>query len=263
MHRALVITGALLCVLTGAAPATRAQPADLCTYSGGVVTATLPGGLNERILVNNSLGDSLYLQAGAIQDPCEGATNMNTSKVNVIGSPNVDRFILATEAPYALNASILYDVDLGGSKKDELVVVTTGGDDVVTFGRQTTAAGVIEAVDIDSDGVKDVDLRGAERGAAWDGGGGNDRFSGDPSGGLSPSRLDLLLDGGNRNDRLVGGNGDDFLIGSTGKDRLSGGRGDDRLAGGPQRDVVNGGAGTDFCFAIAGDRVVSCERRRD
>jgi Ca2+-binding RTX toxin-like protein len=261
MTKRLALSLTVLFVLSAGSPGL-AQANNPCTFSGGVVTATLPGGKFENILVNTS-DDSLYLQAGPIQDPCDGATNSNTTAIHVIGSPNLDRFFLTTEGTNALNSSLVYDIDLAGSKKDELLIKATGGDDVVTFGRQSTATGLIHAVDIDSDGVKDVDLRGTERGTVVDGGGGNDRFSGNPGGALSPSRLELTMNGGNKNDRLTGGNGKDFLIGSSGKDRIAAGRGDDMLSGGPQKDVVNGGPGNDRCFAVAGDRVISCERRRD
>ena len=79
-------------------------------------------------------------------------------------------------------------------------------------------------------------LAGDHRANIINGGRGNDKLYGGPSGDDSNT------------DTLNGGGGDDMLFGGMGADTLDGGRGDDRLFGGAGQDTVNGGAGDDMIY---------------
>ena len=60
------------------------------------------------------------------------------------------------------------------------------------------------------------------------------------------AKFEMLLEGGNGNDRLVGGLKDDVIKGHAGHDVLEGGQGDDILLGGKGSDVLDGGKGADY-----------------
>ncbi|WP_153785027.1 calcium-binding protein [Pseudomonas sp. EMN2] len=60
------------------------------------------------------------------------------------------------------------------------------------------------------------------------------------------AKTEMLLEGGEGNDRLLGGNKDDVIRGHAGHDELEGGKGDDILLGGKGSDVLDGGKGDDY-----------------
>ena len=86
--------------------------------------------------------------------------------------------------------------------------------------------------------------------------------------------VDLLLEGGPGDDRLIGVSGDDLIRGLGGDDTLDGGGGDDQLSGGSEDDhllggdgddqlsgdggddILDGGAGADYLFGLDGDDVL-------
>ncbi|TKJ87052.1 hypothetical protein PaeCFBP13512_19050 [Paenibacillus sp. CFBP13512] len=78
----------------------------------------------------------------------------------------------------------------------------------------------------------------------------------------SAVNYDVLLFGGNANDKidggigndyLYGGNGNDRLSGNSGKDNLSGESGDDILEGGADDDILDGGIGNDYLYGGSGN----------
>ena len=65
---------------------------------------------------------------------------------------------------------------------------------------------------------------------------------------------DILLEGGDGNDKVFGEAGNDSLLGGNGKDILGGGAGFDSVGGGAGDDIISGGDGND---ELAGDDFLS------
>ncbi len=67
----------------------------------------------------------------------------------------------------------------------------------------------------------------------------------------------VLIEGGDGDDRLVGSERSDKIRGGEGDDVLNGKRGDDHLDGGPGNDTLAGGAGADILSGGLGDDVLN------
>lgn len=254
MRRSSLLAPALLAVMILASPSV-AQPT--CSFAAGVVTATLTGG-SARIYVDGN--EAIVLDAGGDLLSCAGANNTNTASIVVTGSSGRDTLTIGVRGLPPFDPAIAFQVDLGGSRRDQLDLPGSTGDDRIAFGR----SGGAEVVDMDGDGAVDVTLANVELGSASDGLGGDDVMTGSPGGGIRPTRLDLELSSANGRDRLTGGNGDDLLTSQGGRDRLRGGRGNDRLSGGAAPDRLDGGPGIDVCHGAGGrDRLRRCERGDD
>ena len=87
------------------------------------------------------------------------------------------------------------------------------------------------------------------------GGDGNDRISG--------GRGNEVITGGNGNDVLNGGDGNDLIFGGNGNDIISGGRGNDAIFGGVGNDHIAGNAGNDFIRGDNGNDMIDGGRGRD
>ncbi|TMA20193.1 MAG: hypothetical protein E6J85_10385, partial [Deltaproteobacteria bacterium] len=69
--------------------------------------------------------------------------------------------------------------------------------------------------------------------------------------------LNILFNGGPRDDKFRGDVGDDTMYGNDGNDRLDGGEGDDRLFGGAGDDILFGGNGDDDLRGGPGNDAIS------
>jgi Ca2+-binding RTX toxin-like protein len=115
----------------------------------------------------------------------------------------------------------------------------------------------VDSVFVNTLGGNDVVIarRNVHLDLAIDGGDGNDRI-------LSGSGNDNLT-GGLGNDRINGGQGNDVIDGGAGDDRLRGQGGDDTLNGGDDNDTLIGGRGDDLLDGGAGTNVLRPDSGRD
>ncbi len=151
---------------------------------------------------------------------------------------------------------------------DETFTITAGplGSVVVSaFGYQQTFAGPISRIEADGGSGDDIIVidQSVTQQVLLVGGEGNDRLV--AGGGLATLHGDAgddTLVGGTRADLLLGGAGDDTLDGLAGNDTLDGGAGidvlrggdgDDTLLGGTENDTLFGGTGADRLEGQEGD----------
>jgi Ca2+-binding RTX toxin-like protein len=120
--------------------------------------------------------------------------------------------------------------------KDKISIVSTGSSVVVN--------GLSEQVTIDG-------AEAANDKLVINGLGGNDTID---ASGLAAGLINLAIDGGDGNDRIIGSGGADKLIGGAGNDVVTGGAGDDvaLLGDGDDRFIWNPGDGSDVVEGGAG-----------
>lgn len=110
-------------------------------------------------------------------------------------------------------------VNTTGSAGNDVIRIANSANDVVVSGLAAKVA--IARADADIDRL------------VVSGGHGDDKIK---AAGLNPNSIQLTIDGGAGNDRLVGSNSDDILLGGIGDDTLIGGKGADSLTGGEGLD---------------------------
>ncbi|MBL6664523.1 MAG: M10 family metallopeptidase C-terminal domain-containing protein [Rickettsiales bacterium] len=140
----------------------------------------------------------------------------------------------------------------GGEGSADTILMTEGND-VLTLDDPTSASGGDEAGTATEARVKDISVIHA--------GAGDDviNFSTEKY-----SYGDVVVYGGEGNDKIwlnegddqvFGGEGNDEVYSGIGEDKINGGDGDDNLYGGEGDDVIDGGSGTNNLFGEAGNDV--------
>jgi Ca2+-binding RTX toxin-like protein len=272
--------------------ATPASATPSCSFASGVLTIaddTATG--QDRIDVWQDTAGQVWASTGPVATPsspgtfCTGgpvtATALTT--VSITGAAaNNGLFIWLSETPSATIPSppsptggpaadwgaTNWDVDLGGSPLDGIILIDAGA----TTGVAITAGD--SGVDLNNDGDLDVTYAGIVELDVVVAGAGT--FSGSvvsaqgsqATGGPTTVHVALLMLVGNSNDTLTGGDAADLIQGGGGNDRISGGDGSDRLRGGLGNDRIGGGlgndrirgdAGRDVCAGGPGRDKVDCE----
>jgi hypothetical protein len=212
-------------------PAVSASAAVSCTRNGTLLTVTMTG--NDLAVISRGGGGELLVNGSQ----CGGSRVDNIDLVRIRGNAGAQTVVidqtnglLAPGAtPEASGISeIEFDIQLGASLQDRLVVVGTPFGDLIAFG----TGGV--AVDFDNDA--DVIYHGVDIRIA-DGYFGNDFLTGQAGGGTGVPISSPL--------QLFGGPDEDFVFGGYGNDVVNGNDGDDFVWGGPGNDLMVGGPGSD------------------
>ncbi len=197
--------------------------------SNGVFTDT------ELTTLNGEAGDDMLAGGGGSETLVGGA-----GVDQALGGDGNDRMIW--------NPGDGTDVNEGGNGDDTAVV--NGGDVAEVF--TTTANGDRVRFDRISPGPFSVDIGTTEH-LVLNANDGDDSFS--ATGDLA-TLIEIQVDGGAGNDKLLGGNGVDHLVGGEGDDFLDGNQGNEtaflgdgndvfQWDPGDGSDVIEGGAGTD------------------
>lgn len=152
------------------------------------------------------------------------------------------------------------DVTLVGTDSADNLQVKTDGSNITTLrgGKtlQTVAIAAVKSLTVTGKGGDDVITidPAVSVNVVVDGGDGNDKItSGAGADTLSGGAGKDTIYGGDGNDRLNGNGGNDKLYGESGADRLYGYDGNDLLDGGSSNDRLQGDGGTDTFYGQGGD----------
>ena len=212
----------------------------------------LPHGFAGKLLfreasVSHLAAGSYYL--GFWIDPTNKTVELDETNNKVIST---SKFTVGKITPV--------DVTLVGTDSADTLKVTTDGSNISTIrnGKTLQTVGIASVKSLTVTGKAGDDVITIDPAVTLnvvvDGGDGNDKITG--GGGadsLSGGASKDSIYGGNGNDRLNGNGGNDRLFGESGADRLYGYDGNDYLDGGSSNDRLQGDAGIDTFYGQGGD----------
>jgi Ca2+-binding RTX toxin-like protein len=208
-----------------------ASAAESCSFSGGVVTVTLPAAADSATFTQGASGE---VDVNGSQ--CSSATVSNTTTIDVTGS--------------AGNQSVSIDLSTGDwGAINWAINLGSGIGDSLDVTNATNATSVeldwgANGIDLNGDGNLDVTQTSVETFTAEAGSGGDviNAGGGGAVGAAFPQAITIT--GGAGDDTVSGGSGDDILVGGVGTDTVD----YSAFSGGVQVNLTTGtatGAGSD------------------
>lgn len=216
---------------------------DLITNFGGAA-ATLTGGTTNDQLLAGANGDKLVggngndkLTGGAGNDTLASASTDQTTNDTIDGGAGTNVLLLTggNTAGAQADATLTNVTNVQTLAFDDANYTFAGGQ--LTLGAQAQEAGIVtvDATALTGTNLVDITAAAYTVSIAFDGGNGNDIFTG--------GTVANDLDGNAGNDNLTGGAAADTIVGDAGADTLTGAAGDDSIDGGEDNDVIDGGTG--------------------
>jgi Ca2+-binding RTX toxin-like protein len=218
-----------------------------CTYSGtdrllSITAADAFAGITRS-------GDAIDVDDGFRPISCAGGppTVLNTDRVQVGHSGRASDRIDLAGGPFAPGATPqpagTPEIKFEYTGSTAMDIHGSAGPDQLTLGPSS-------GINLNGDG--DTDVSGPFTSIVLEGGPGDDLIG--PQTDYSGSGAHLILAGGGGKDRLTATPEGGVIHGGEGRDTITGGPGPDNITGGEGRDLIRAGKGRDIIRAIDGTR---------
>jgi Ca2+-binding RTX toxin-like protein len=218
-----------------------------CSYSGADHLLTITAA--DAFVGLTRAGEAIEVDDGFRPVSCAGGTSnvSNTDRVQVSHSGRASDRIDLSGGPFAPGAASQpngsSEIKFEYASPTGIDIHGSGGPDLLTLG---PAGGI----NLNGDG--DVDVTGPFTLIVLEGGPGDDLIA--PQADYSGIGAHLIMAGGGGNDRLTAAPEGGVLHGGEGRDVITGSARRDSITGGEGRDLIRAGGGRDIVRAIDGTR---------